>query len=206
MGLGYRGILCGTGYVLFVQYGLSRITFAIKGSFLVKNSFFTLSMLIVFGCFFIIYPIQAQNDSIQSFSASQTEDGIEIYRLSNGEIAERLTLLENIYLERANVAPTSNNWTVKNFQDFSSSSDGRYIAFTAYQGEQSALFIYNIWESTLQQTLIPFSKRPIWSPDSQRIWLKSVEAPFQDMVYDLSENMLFDYWINHSFWMPNGSN
>ncbi len=170
-----------------------------------KKSSPVLVILMMLSWFFTTYPTQGQNYHVENFLALQAEDGIEIYRLENGVILEKLTLLENIYLDRAEFIENSNDWVVKNFQDFSSSFDGKHIAFTAYQGEQNALFIYNIWESTLQQTLIPFSKRPIWSPDSQRIWLKSIEYPFQDIVYDLSENAMFEHSVNRAFWMPTGS-
>ncbi len=125
----------------------------------------------------------AQSYDRPVFSAVQTTDGIEVYRVT-GEGANFVTLFSGIYGKEFS-AP-ENSWIVEDHNDMSSSFDGRHIAFGATQNQTSALFIYDILSDSLLTVPTPELVLPIWSPDSNYILLIPAYRSDYKYLYDFS--------------------
>lgn len=111
--------------------------------------------------------------------------------------------------------PATSHWWIPSLDLFVISPTGERIAFSAKKGAEYGVFIYNVSESNIQEINVEFLALPLWSPDSQYLFLEPryVNTEIfneQSYIYDLELNNLYELpQLDHSFfdfqWKPDSS-
>jgi len=137
--------------------------------------------------------------------AKETIEGINIHTVDTMGNTMLVTTLENIHLIGL-LESEGNQWTIASYKDMTTSFDGKYIAFSASQGLNRSLFIYDLESEEFIQTPIPGLATLVWSPNSQSILLFITEVLSDNYVYHLNENTLSSLGRGFSYkWLSDSS-
>jgi hypothetical protein len=139
----------------------------------------------------IVNPITAQEESLVPVAFAETDVGIVFYDLTaDNTLAEMGRLPANFSLSTTNAEWHLAGWWGNNIV---LSPDGKFIAFTAHNSDQTGLFIYSVVTGEIQQGFADDYGDWIfylqWSPDSSAI-LSRVQGADSGNFPDLSHGTM----------------
>lgn len=157
---------------------------------------------------------QAPATQIDRLVVQQLDDEINVYSVSDGGSLSFLTTLSDFTLFDPDARHTK-TWEIVEATDLVVSPDGQHFAFTVF-GRSTALFIYTVGETGLQQMDTQGLATVKWSPDSSAILLAPLEKYFDwrlesAYVYKLDSETLAQLPDTpegsgkNFYWLPDGN-